>query len=410
MKKHILFVLAAIIACTTSITATAEENTNFNYENCIYDIIDENQDQYGGYYYDDDTDTIHIVPYEYATESLTEGSITTDINTTINVVFDNPAKYSLEQLLDGSDKLDNYWNQLEIVQVGVRQIDNGLFVGCFNLTDYKKENIKRISGIDNIEFKEFSEDDVWDIGDENSEPDSENEIMGLSSTVELKYGNTLRNTVTEAGSTIGAIATYGSRKFVVTTGHNEKNGNIVTVMGPSNDTINTRVGKVIWNSFTNATKDTQGYVTNDASIIEIDSNNVVQTSYTDDGVEITAPAKPVEGKTCKIYSSSKLHRPTVAIRGTNEKVKWFDKNCTDDYNKPYKNMILLDNDIYESKQPTNGDSGAPLCMYYFDSDGNVSTVNLCGIYKGRHEDSNGNYQFYATRWDSITSEYPMSLY
>ena len=138
MKKHILFVLAAIIACTTSITATAEENTNFNYENCIYDIIDENQDQYGGYYYDDDTDTIHIVPYEYATESLTEGSITTDINTTINVVFDNPAKYSLEQLLDGSDKLDNYWNQLEIVQVGVRQIDNGLFVGCFNLTDYKK--------------------------------------------------------------------------------------------------------------------------------------------------------------------------------------------------------------------------------------------------------------------------------
>ena len=50
--------------------------------------------------------------------------------------------YSTEQLLEGSDALDNYIEELEIVTISVRENDNKLVVGCRNLTEEKENKIK----------------------------------------------------------------------------------------------------------------------------------------------------------------------------------------------------------------------------------------------------------------------------
>lgn len=79
-------------------------------------------------------------------------------------VISSSEKYSESELLKGSDKLDSYWEKLEICQVGVRASEGKLFVAVFNLTDEKEEKIKDISGIKNIEFAQYSKDDTWDYG------------------------------------------------------------------------------------------------------------------------------------------------------------------------------------------------------------------------------------------------------
>ena len=79
-------------------------------------------------------------------------------------VISSSEKYSESELLKGSDKLDSYWDELEICQVGVRASEGKLFVAVFNLSDEKKEKIKEISGIKNIDFAQYSKDDIWDYG------------------------------------------------------------------------------------------------------------------------------------------------------------------------------------------------------------------------------------------------------
>ena len=72
--------------------------------------------------------------------------------------------YSTEQLLEGSDALDNYIDELEIVTIGVRENDSKMVVGCHNLTEEKKKRIKEITKIENIEFIEYK-NDYFDSGE-----------------------------------------------------------------------------------------------------------------------------------------------------------------------------------------------------------------------------------------------------
>ena len=86
---------------------------------------------------------------------------------------DNQEKrYSAEELMKGSDNLDDYREELQIIQIGVRETKNCLFVGVRNLTEYKKDRIKEISGIENIEFKEVTDKDIWE-----NEPKSDYNII-----------------------------------------------------------------------------------------------------------------------------------------------------------------------------------------------------------------------------------------
>ncbi len=66
--------------------------------------------------------------------------------------------YTAEELIEGSDALDNYIDELEIVTIGVRENDSKLVVGCHNLTEEKKKRIKEITKIENIEFIEYKND------------------------------------------------------------------------------------------------------------------------------------------------------------------------------------------------------------------------------------------------------------
>lgn len=75
--------------------------------------------------------------------------------------------YSTEQLIEGSDALDNYIDELEIVTIGVRENDSKLVVGCHNLTDEKKKRIKEITKIENIEFIEYN-NDYFDSGEKEN--------------------------------------------------------------------------------------------------------------------------------------------------------------------------------------------------------------------------------------------------
>ena len=63
-----------------------------------------------------------------------------------------------------SGPVHRHWDELEICQVGVRASEGKLFVAVFNLRDEKKEKIKEISGVKNIDFAQYSKDDIWDYG------------------------------------------------------------------------------------------------------------------------------------------------------------------------------------------------------------------------------------------------------
>lgn len=75
-------------------------------------------------------------------------------------------RYTEDELIEGSNKLDGHWEELEIVQVGIRINEGKLYVACFNLNEEKKEKIRNISDIENIEFTEFGKEDFWSGADD----------------------------------------------------------------------------------------------------------------------------------------------------------------------------------------------------------------------------------------------------
>ena len=146
MKKIAMLISFLLLLSMTSVCFGNE-----NYEQEIYDVINENSSQYGGYYYNGNT--LHIIPCQNADNPILDNDIKTAAeNGKINIVYDKPVIYSYKELDDGYYKLIEIWDELQLKELAVDVETNSITAGAVKWTDESKEKAEEYSGIENIDF------------------------------------------------------------------------------------------------------------------------------------------------------------------------------------------------------------------------------------------------------------------
>lgn len=387
---------AGIFGAYNSIAENIENgdiNSISRNEQELSSIINNYSDSFGGLYFEQETNTYHVIPYANAvnTYDLDNGMDKVD-NIDLDIVYDTPAKYSYKELQDASDELgtEEVMSDLEITSVGVDVIGNGLFVGAAEWTEDKKQAVRDVTEIENITFEIFS--GVPD--EENEENSNEAETLSTMRNVvnEARYGSYLFNS-NGGSSSLGGMVSYDNDDdslLFITAGHGGNEGDNISIELPTSPAT---VGEIV---------DVKMGGSVDAALIEVENSSLAVSSYTINLNEypeeipvIMASGAPIVGKTCRIYGrNSQVY---VTIEDVDRNISWNDPS-NDDVGY-YTDMIKMSPVGSQTAQP--GDSGAGVIMIDFGGDGVPSYGTVSGIYKGRSSDG----ALIASRWDSVVEEF-----
>ncbi len=77
------------------------------------------------------------------------------------IIVDEPVKYTIDELLEASDRVFALCDELGIGTVALREKENAILVGAKNLTEEKKNNVRKVAqiDIDNVLFEEYPDID-----------------------------------------------------------------------------------------------------------------------------------------------------------------------------------------------------------------------------------------------------------
>jgi hypothetical protein len=213
MKKRFVVMLSFLLVFSTTGLCNAKDTSSYDCEQQLYDTVNNNPSQYGGYYYEGNV--LHIVPYEYAVNlTVLNDEVNKEAkNAEIDIVYDEPVKYSYAELDKGYYILIDHWDELELKELTVDVETNSILAGAVKWTDESKEKAKKYSGIENIDF--YISDGVIEGTYEESDdifPESPtNRTINFS-----RYGYRIEDasqtdssgSVNSLKSTLGAIAQY----------------------------------------------------------------------------------------------------------------------------------------------------------------------------------------------------------
>lgn len=152
MKKRFVVMLSFLLVFSTVVLCNAKDTSSYDCEQQLYDTVNNNPSQYGGYYYEGNV--LHIIPYEYAVNltALNDEINKKAKNAKIDIVYDEPVKYSYAELDKGYYILLDHWDELELKELTVDVETNSILAGAVKWTDESKEKAKKYSGIENIDF------------------------------------------------------------------------------------------------------------------------------------------------------------------------------------------------------------------------------------------------------------------
>ena len=405
MKIKSLVALSTIIVMTTVSTAFADNSIAENIENSDINSISKNEqelssiinnysDSFGGLYFDQETNTYHVIPYANAvnTYDLDNGMNKVD-DIDLDIVYDTPAKYSYKELQDASDELgtEEVMSDLDITSVGVDVIGNGLFVGADEWTEDKKQAVRDATEIENITFEIFSGIPA----EENEENSNEAETLStrINFASEARYGSYLFHS-NGGSSSLGGMVSYDNDDdslLFITSAHGTSNGNNISVeLSTGPDTVGEIVDLKMGGSV-------------DAALIEVENPYLQVLSYSvnlegeapEEFPVIMASGAPIVGKISRIYGRNS--QVFVTIEDVDRNIYWNDTDNDD--TGYYTNMIKMSPLGGQTTQ--SGDSGAGVIMLDYSNDGYISFGTVSGIYKGRSSDG----ALIASRWDSVVEEF-----
>jgi len=148
MKKRLLTITAFVVSLgiLNPLSCFAFERTDDEYGTIVANL---ESDSYGGAYIKDGV--LHIKPLS---EQIKPRLVKTSGNA--QVVFDDIAQYSMEELNKAMEESVVLFDELDIDFVGIDEENNGLRVGMIDVTEEKKERFCHEIAIDNILFEEVS--------------------------------------------------------------------------------------------------------------------------------------------------------------------------------------------------------------------------------------------------------------
>ncbi len=148
MKKRLLTITAFVVSLgiLNPLSCFAFERTDDEYGTIVANL---ESDSYGGAYIKDGV--LHIKPLS---EQIKPRLVKTSGNA--QVVFDDIAQYSKEELNKAMEESVVLFDELDIDFVGIDEENNGLRVGMIDVTEEKKERFCHEIAIDNILFEEVS--------------------------------------------------------------------------------------------------------------------------------------------------------------------------------------------------------------------------------------------------------------
>ena len=268
----------------------------------------------------------------------------------------------------------------------------------------KKEFIKELTGIDNIEFivsTEFCPSEVFIDENVNIDDYVNTEEIEERVVAWAQFGNKIENFGQDGGtilgaSTLGAVAEYkddSDSVLYITTGHGMEEGDQIYLVDSDGygDNGAGKLGEVVDVSIGTDMDIALIEQTNDSTVVPINEKR--------DGTEIYDAGNAIEGHVGEI--SSWQNQPVIGFDEVWADVSWNDP----DHNDVgwYENLLQLHTVTGATE---SGDSGSPVFMYEFsDEDGTVINQILVGIYKGRGRDG----YLYATRWDTVEDYYDVEM-
>lgn len=373
MKKIVCFIISIIIAISFSLTPIYANDINvLSLEDIdiVESISEFDEETYGGVYYENGI--FHFIPVENIKSNqlydLTKKRSSSQIH------IDNQVKYTLSDLKEASNNVFNMCDILDIVSTSVDIKNNSIVVGDKNnWTDEKKEKVRTIAQIDNIEYIvddiEFSNGIKTPATDINIE-------QKTSRTNEFYIGDFISDG--DWNSTLGGCIKIGNKQGYLTSGHNNYVGQKFYLNGSY---YMGKTSKVTYSGNLDA-----AFIERDSSSLYGMTNKVrLSKDLSRTGTVTSAGTPEVAGLTFIYGSAGGLRYAVVETINYNYKI-----NGTN-----FTNLIRFD------VTGSDGDSGSPVLM----SLGN-DKYKLVGIWKG----INGSGKGIATRWDKIASEWGATIY
>ena len=141
--KKVIVLITTILVVFSSIAMTSYAKTEIALWEEILDNLEEND--YGGAYVQDGK--LHIKTKDSETLQATLFEILPKARTSSNIIIEDDAKYTLQELNNASDKSMEVWEELELDFVAVDEEYNALLVGAYEWTEEKKDTFMEAVGI-----------------------------------------------------------------------------------------------------------------------------------------------------------------------------------------------------------------------------------------------------------------------
>lgn len=355
----------------------------------VIDSLDENE--YGGAYIKDGE--LHIKPKNSEQVQSVLFDLSPNTRMSSNIVLDEEAEYTLDELNVAMDKSENVWKELDLNYVALSEANNGLRVGSPDWSDDKKQDFIDAVGIDNVIFE------ISDVTEE--ELPEEIEYKNPRATKEIVVAAPATNIANAQIMTIGACVTGSNRfKGFITTAHAAKKDDVLVASTSSGGRQN--VGKVI-KSVMNGK---QGL---DVALIQ--QGDAPMNNELPSGKKIMSGERPVEGDDV-IIAGGNGGEKDATITSVNCKKTWDAPSYED--TQTYYNLIMMD--LVGGDRTKSGDSGSPILKKV-----DKTWYELVGIYKGSSNlkgidvkssdpDRDGLKYAYGTRWDLVESYFDVTTY
>ena len=439
--KKVIVLITTILVVFSSIAMTSyakTENDIIANENIalweeILDNLEEND--YGGAYVQDGK--LHIKTKDSETLQATLFEILPKARTSSNIIIEDDAKYTLQELNNASDKSMEVWEELELDFVAVDEEYNALLVGAYEWTEEKKDTFMEAVGIKNVIFET-----VEPIEEQKIEYTSAKEEEQVTRDgTEMFIGKQAQNEDVKEKDGRPIVSTIGAcilgnddnfKKGLVTTAHtnisNQPTAKGQNISGTYNDMGN--IGK-IYDRIISASKGI------DIAIIEanreIKLNNEIYTEVSGKGAKsrgyLVGSRKPLKGYDCYIFpgfSNDKKdpYYDKIQVNINSINCKKYMTNPDDEGEHVFYNLLLLRTIDY--KRTYSGDSGSTVAMKYDNND----NYELIGIYKGadvkpcgeepsvymeckaysNSEDRTDYKYLFATNWQQVEKHFNVRMY